>query len=80
MYADSMLEPFGELQDSNVEGHSLLTRLEKQLWNAEYKLPSGETKRVVYSPQRPVDAKVRLDRLIRRALQVRQNYHAQLYK
>ena len=75
-----MLKAFGELQDSNDEDHSLLTRLEKQLWNAEYKLPSGETKRVVYSPQRPADAKVRLDRLIRRALQVRQTYHAHIYK
>ena len=67
-----MLEAFGELQDSNDEDRSLLTCLEKQFWNAEYKLPFGETKRVVYSPQRPADAKVRLDRLIRRALQVTQ--------
>ena len=75
-----MLKAFGLLQYSNDENCSLLTRLEKQLWNAEYMLRSGETKRVVYSPQRPADAKVRLDRLIRRALQVRQTYHAQLYE
>ena len=75
-----MLKAFGELQDSNDEDCSLLTRLETQLWNAEYKLPSGETKRVVYSPQRPADATVRLDLLIRRALQVGQTYHPQLYK
>ena len=36
-YAVSIFKAFGELQDSNDDDNSLLTRLEKQLWNAEYK-------------------------------------------
>ena len=72
-YADAMLKAFDELLESSDEDRSLLTRLANQLWKKESLMPLGEAKPVKSSLQRPANARVRLDKLIRRALQVRQN-------
>ena len=80
-YADSMLNAFEQAQDPRGdECEKLLTRLEARLWNPVYKVPSGETRGIRYTHERPADARLRLDRLITKALQVRKKYHALLYE
>ena len=80
-YADSMLSAFEQTQDPcGDECEKLLTRLEARLWNPVYKMSSGETRDVRYTHERPADARLRLDRLIAKALQVRKKYHALLYE
>ena len=80
-YADSMLRAFEQAQDPRGdECEQLLTLLEARLWNPVYKVPSGETRGIRYTHERPADARLRLDRLIAKALQVRTKYHALLYE
>ena len=79
-YADSMLRAFEQAQDPcGDECEKLLTRLEARLWKPVYEMSSGETGHIKYTPERPADARLRLDRLITKALQVRKNHHALLY-
>ena len=80
-YADSMLRAFEQTQDPcGDECEKLLTRLEARLWRPVYERSSGETGRIKYTPERPADARLRLDRLIKKAIQVRKKYHALLYE
>ena len=80
-YADSMLSAFDQTQDPcGDECEKLLTRLEARLWRPVYEMSSGETGRIKYTPERPADARLRLDRLIKKAIQVRKKYHALLYE
>ena len=77
-YADAMLEAFGERQDADGQQHTLLTDLQTHLWKLNSTCTSGKKKLILHSRDRPRSPKVRLDRLIEKAIEVRRRYHMQL--